>query len=80
MRQPQQQHSGRFVAMLSQQCIRHACVRGYDMYVIKRFYAPDESNIIPQSSAGPGGTRPDLLVLRVGYDMYVCIGLLVADV
>jgi hypothetical protein len=34
--------------------------------VIKRIYAPEESNIIPQCSAGPGGTRPDLLVLQVG--------------
>jgi hypothetical protein len=34
--------------------------------VIERIYAPDESNIIPQCSAGPGGTRPDLLVLQVG--------------
>jgi hypothetical protein len=34
--------------------------------VKRTVYAPDESNIIPQSNAGPGGTRPDLLVLRVG--------------
>jgi hypothetical protein len=34
--------------------------------VIERIYAPDESNFIPQCSAGPGGTRPDLLVLQVG--------------
>jgi hypothetical protein len=33
---------------------------------IERIYAPEESNIIPQCSAGPGGTRPDLLVLQVG--------------
>jgi hypothetical protein len=30
----------------------------------ERIYAPDESNIIPQSNAGSGGTRSDLLVLR----------------
>jgi hypothetical protein len=34
--------------------------------VTERIYAPEESNIILQCSAGPGGTRPDLLVLQVG--------------
>jgi hypothetical protein len=34
--------------------------------VKEQIYAPEESNIIPQSNAGPGGTRPDLLVLQVG--------------
>jgi hypothetical protein len=35
-------------------------------HVIERICAPEESNVIPQCSAGPGGTRPDLLVLQVG--------------
>jgi hypothetical protein len=36
--------------------------------VIERIYAPEESNIIMMRASmqnGPGGTRPDLLVLQV---------------
>jgi hypothetical protein len=43
-----------------------AAIIGKVWLVIERIYAPEESNIIPQCSAGPGRTRPDLLVLQVG--------------
>jgi hypothetical protein len=43
--------------------------------VIELIYAPEESNIIPQCTAGPGGTRPDLHFVVSMLTLYALGGL-----